>query len=270
MKKPLIAFCILALCSLLLSINVVTIKATESGYTRTDYMPDTSVTITIDGNWTTTNEWTLNGEVTMIGTDVAFRSVWTMISSDPIVVSDTFLVEFFSDNTTDAGDYWQMCINGDRSTETTPQTTDYRIDIVGHTNLTLYQGTGSGWVEVTPDPGDISWNNTISASPTNSTPHWILELWFLKAELGAGAEWDFRLAVFDENSTAGVLAWPPTPRDEPNRWGFQDYVSAVVPEGFTFGVVVLLSSVSVAVAFYCLRKRSRIDKYSSGKQDSLR
>ncbi len=265
MKKPLIAFCILALCSILLSINVVTIKATESGYTRTDYMPDTSVTITIDGNWTTTNEWTLNGEVTMIGTDVAFRSVWSIVGSD---VYDTFLVEFLSDNTTDIGDYWQMCINGDRSTEATPQATDYRVDILNHTDLIVYQGNGTGWTEVTP-PGTLEWANSLSASPTNSTPHWILEITFLKSELGAVAQWDFRLAAYDE-STDTLAAWPPTPRDNPSRWGFQDYVTAVVPESFSLGVVVLLSSVAVAVAVYCLRKRSRIDKYSSRKQVSLR
>jgi hypothetical protein len=262
MKKPLIAFCILALCSILLSINVVTIKATEPGYERTDYMPDTSVTITIDGKWTTTNEWTLNGEVTMIGTDVAFRSVWS-IDATFTYVYDTFLVEFLSDNTTDAGDYWQMCINGDRTTETTPQATDYRVDIMGHTDLIVYQGNGTGWTEVTP-PASLGWNNTISASPTNSTPHWILELTFLKTDLGAPQYWDFRLAAYDE-STDTLAAWPPTDRDNPSRWGYQNYVTAVVPESFSLGVVVLLSSVAVAVAFYCLRKRSRTDEYGLGK-----
>jgi len=267
MKRALFAaFCILALCSLLL-VNTGTIKAAESGYTRTDYNP--SVVPTIDGKWTSADEWTLNGEVTLIGADVNFSSVWIMVSSEPIVVTDTFLVEFFSDNTTDAGDYWQMCIDGDQSEGANPQTTDYRIDIVGHTTLKLYQGTGSGWTEVTPDPADISWNNTISASPTNSTPHWILEITIVKAELGAGPTWNFRLAVFDENSTAGVLAWPPTSRDVPDRWGVQNYVGEVIPEGFSLGVVVLLSSVAVTVGFYFLRKRPKTESYSSGKTGEI-
>ncbi|MGB9842656.1 MAG: hypothetical protein ACPLKZ_08115, partial [Candidatus Bathyarchaeales archaeon] len=103
---------VLALCSLLLIISVV--NAAEPGYTRTDYNPE--VTPTIDGKWTTNNEWTLNGEVTTIGTGAAFRSVWILESMTPdIIVTDTFLVEFFADTTNDAGDYWQLCIDGDQS-----------------------------------------------------------------------------------------------------------------------------------------------------------
>ena len=257
----LVALCIMTLSSLLI-VRAGTVKAAEAGYERVDYNPD-DVPLVIDGNWTTDDEWTLKGAVTMIGNEVAFRSVWTMVSSDPIIVTDTFLVEFLSDNTSDTGDYWQMCIDGNQDGGTAPATEDYRIDIVGHTNLTVYQGTGSGWAEVAP--GDIEWANSLSASPTNSTPHWILELNFVKDQLGAGPTWNFRLAVFDENSTAGVLAWPPTPRDEPGRWGVQLYLTEVVPEGFGLGVVVLLSSVALAVSLYCLRKRSRIDKYDIGK-----
>jgi hypothetical protein len=262
MKKGLlIAFCILAVCSVILPINVVTIKAAESGYERTDYTPDPDVTITIDGKWTTTNEWTLNGEVTLIDANASFRSVWTMVDTD--VVYDTFLVEFFSDNTTDAGDYWQICIDGNQGGGATPQADDYRIDIVGHTTLTVYQGTGSGWT-ATGTPSTLEWADSLNDSPTNSTSHYMLEITFLKSELGASAYWNFRLAVYDE-STDTLLAWPPTPQDEPDRWGVQNYVTEVVPEGFSLGVVVLLSSVAVVVGFYCLRKRSKIDKYSLGQ-----
>lgn len=265
MKRTLFAaFCILALCSLLL-VNTGTIKAAEPGYTRTDYNPN--VVPTIDGKWTSTDEWTLNGEVTMIGTDVAFRSVWIMVDPAPIV-TDTFLVEFLSDNTTDAADYWQLCINGDESGEAAPQTTDYRIDIENHTTLKLYQGNSSGWTEITPNPADIIWNNTLSSSPTNSTLHWILEMTIVKGNLGAGPTWDFRLAAYDANRST-LAAWPPTPQNEPARWGIQNYTSAVVPEGFSVGVMVLLSSVAVAVGFYCLRKRSKTERYSAGKTGEM-
>jgi hypothetical protein len=264
MKRVLFAaFCIIALCSLLV-INTGTVKAPESGYVRVDWMPH--ITPTIDGQWTSDDEWALNGEPTTIGAEVTFRSVWITITD----VNDVFLVEFFNDTTDDAGDYWQLCINGDKSQDATPQTGDYRIDIVGHTTLKLYEGDGSGWTEVTPSPGDIVWDDSLSASPTNSTPHWILELEFVKAALGAGPEWDLRLAVFDEtNSAAGVLAWPPTPQDEPQRWGEQNYEMSEWPEGFSFVVVVLLSSVAVVVGFYFLRKRPKTESYSSGKTGEI-
>jgi len=263
MKRVLfVAFCILALCSLLL-VNTGTVKAAEPGYVRIDWMPH--VDPTIDGQWTSDDEWTLNGEPTTIGTDVTFRSVWIMNAA----VDDAFLVEFFNDTTDDAGDYWQMCIDGDQSGGAAPASGDFRIDIVGHTTLKVYEGDGSDWNEVTP-PGSIQWADSLSASPTNSTPHWILEIEFVKADVGAGPEWNFRLAVFDEsNSAAGVLAWPPTPRDEPARWGVQNYEMAEWPEGFSLGVVVLLSSVAVAVSFYFLRKRPKTERYSSGKTGEI-
>jgi hypothetical protein len=262
MKRTLlVALCIITLTTLLI-VSAGIVKATEEGYERVDFNPH--IEPTIDGKWTSDDEWTLNGAVTMIGDDVAFRSVWLMVQSDPeTIVTDTFLVEFFSDNTTDAGDYWQMCIDGDQSEGGAPQSGDFRIDIEGHNNLTVYEGNGAGWA-VAATPGSLEWADSISASPTNSTPHWILELTFQKQELGAGPLWNFRLAAYDATTTT-LAAWPPTPRDEPNRWGVQSYVSEEVPEGFSLGVVVLLSSVALVVGFYFLRKRSRIDKYSVRK-----
>jgi len=259
-KRWLVAFCLLTLCNLLV-INAGTIKASEPGYVRIDY--PTQVPPTIDGAWTSSDEWT-DGEVTMIGEDVAFRSTWDSATEG---VYTRFIVEFYSDNTTDAGDYWQMCTDYDASGGSAPGNDDFRIDIEGHNNLTVYQGTGSGWTPITPDPSDITWANSLSASPTNSTPHWILEMEILK---NAGIVqlymiWGLRLAVFDANSTAGVLSWPPTSRDVPDGWGVQNFTSDPIPEGFSLGVVVLLSSAAVAVGFYCLRKRSRPDKYGLGK-----
>ena len=252
------------MCSLLLT-NTVTVKAFEAGYERIDYNPDPAVTITIDGKWTTDDEWTLNGEPTMIGDDVVFRSVWVFASMSEVY--DTWLVEFFSDDTDDDGDYWQMCIDGDQSGGTAPQVGDYRIDIVGHTDLIVYQGDGTNWTEITP-PTSIEWANSISASPTNSTSHWILELRLNKPDVGAGPYWNFRLAVYDE-STDTLLSWPPTSRDEPDRWGFQNYVSGVYPEALSVIAVVLLSSVAMIVGFYCLRKKPKTESYNSAKTGEI-
>ena len=260
MKKGSAAFCVLLFCILML-MNTVTIEAAEPGYERTDWNPD--VVPTIDGMWTNSTEWELNGEVTEIGTDVAFRSVWYMVSMDPIQVDDYFLVEFFSDNTTDAEDYWQICIDGDQSDGDAPAAEDVRLDIVGHTDLIVYVGDGSEWVEDPAfDTSVIWWNNTIDVSPLNDTSHWILELHFVKAALGAGPTWNFRLAAYDANTTT-LAAWPPTSQDVPNEWGVQNYVGEVIPEGFSIIIVVLMSTVAIIVGFYFLRKRPRTESYSS-------
>jgi hypothetical protein len=258
MKKALlVAFCLIALCSLLV-INTGTVKAsTTSGYTRTDWF--TTEANNLDGMWSPSSEWT-DCDWVVIGDDVAFGSVWDQLDN----VHTRWIVEFFSDNTTDDGDYWQLCLDNNNGGGTAPGTTHYRIDIEGHTNLTMYQGTGSGWTLFTPLAEDISWANTINSSPNGSDPHWILEIDILK---NAGSSlldivWGVRLAAYDETNDA-LLVWPPdAERDVPDDWATNAYSSDPWPEGFSIAVVVLLSSVALLVGSFFLRKRSRIGKYN--------
>lgn len=133
----------------------------------------------------------------------------------------------------------------------------------------MYQGTGSGWTGFTPLAEDITWADTLSASLNGSTPHWILEFEILK---NAGSNlldmiWGVRVAMYDA-SDGTLLVWPPdAERDVPDDWGTNGYEPSElwVPEGFSIGAVLLLSSVAVIVGFYCLRKRSRTDKYGLGQ-----
>jgi len=256
MKKTIVkTFCILMLCSLLVLINVGTTLATEPGYTRVDW--PTQVVPTIDGTWTSPDEWT-DGEETMIGENVAFRSTWQMVSFDPLTVVTNFIIEILDDDTDDAGDYWQMCVDSAVDGGTAPQPNDFKIEVVGHGDVVVYEGDGSGWVEVTPSEGAITFAESISASPTSSTPHWIAEFTFVKSALvpNMGEYWAFRLAVYDEsNSEAGVQAWPPTDPDVPDGYGYQSYTSEPIPEALTIGVMVLLSSVSVLVGYHYFLKR---------------
>lgn len=106
MKRVLfVAFCIFALCSLLL-VNTVTVKAaTASGYKRTDWYLQTAKTI--DGAWTNPAEWN-DGEPTVIAGNMTFRSVWELVGG---TVYTNFIIEFFADNTNDTGDYWEMCLD---------------------------------------------------------------------------------------------------------------------------------------------------------------
>jgi hypothetical protein len=265
MKRALFAaFCILALCSLLL-VNTRAVKAaTASGYTRTDWY--LQVTKTIDGNWTTTDEWT-DGEPTVINGNVTFRSVWEM----PSDVYTNFIIEFFTDNTTDAGDYWEMCFdfNNVGGANLGGSGRYYRVYIEGHNNLTVYQGSTSGWTELPSAKSDIIRANSISASPNSSKPHWILEMNILKS---AGTNmidstFGVRVAAYDAN-TSTLVSWPPgAARDVPDQWGTQTYQYAAFPETLTITAVVLLSSVAVVVSFHFLRKRPKTESYSSGKRE---
>jgi len=150
MKKIIaITFCSIMLCSLLVLINVGTTMAAEPGYERISY--STQVLPTIDGMWTSEDEWT-DGDVTWIGTDVAFRSTWDMAEN----VMTRWVVEFFSDTTDDPGDFWRFCIDGAQSGGSSPQVALHRMfEITGHTNLQWYMGDGTGWGEVSYDPNGL-------------------------------------------------------------------------------------------------------------------
>jgi len=73
--------------------------------------------------------------------------------------------------------------------------------------------------------------------------------------------WALRVAVYDEsNSGAGEQAWPPpSEADVPDGYGYQDYSSDPIPEGLTFGVMVLLSSISMLVGYKYFVKRKEVE-----------
>jgi hypothetical protein len=243
-KRIATAFCTLTLCSLLL-ITVGTAMAAEPGYERTSYL--TQVTPTIDGVWTSPDEWT-DGNQTWIGTDVVFTST---LDSD----TTRWIIEFLTDTTDDPDDYLLFCIY-------TRASFGYRFKITGHTNIEWYIGDQSGggnWIvtDVIPE-NEIEWANSLSTSPTSSTPHWILEFQKKKTDgqIQIPEVWDFLIQVYDaSNPGAGTPSWPPTNPNYTVDYGVENYSPEPIPEGLTFGIMALLSTVSVLIGYRYLVKR---------------
>jgi len=254
MKKKFCTIITIAFMALLLlsvgAINCVSAQADER-ISWSEVVPPT-----VDGAWTSDDEWTDGGDVTTIGEDVSFTSTW--FYGDAVVTE--WLVEFLSDTTDDAADYVEFCMDGgDLVGGTAPQADDFKFVITGHTDLVWYQGDGSGWTEVSLDETEIEWANALSTSPTDSTEHWILEFVIPKnvGTVQLGVTWYLRLAVYDAD-TQSLAVWPEgSDADVPDTWGLENYTSETIPEGFSFGVMVLLSSVAVVVAAVGLRKRLR-------------
>jgi hypothetical protein len=222
-----------------------------------------------DGAWTTDTEWYDAAIPPYLPGAFQWRQKWTYPSN----IFEHFLIELFDDNTDDAGDYVQICIDTLANGGTAPQSDDIRVDWVGHdvSGLTIYQGDGSGWVvfdDYTWDT-DIFVAESISASPLNSTPHWIVEIRMdrSKAEFDvtdSGYQPLIRVAAYDEsNSGAGVQAWPPTSQDVPSDWGIESGQYATnpnpIPEPMTIMTIVLLSSVAVVAGSNFLRKRRKTE-----------
>ncbi len=261
MKKVfLVTLCIILLCSICLLINVGTTTAGNPAYAIIEY--PSIATATVDGTWTAADEWTdtipteMSGNATgMFGYNI----------QDMTNLGLEWIVEIFTDNTTDAEDYWQICLDDLNGGGTAPQPGDYMIEIVGHTTLKAYEGNGQGWSEITPAQGELTWNNTMDTSPWNDTSHWILEI--VDSSKTAGniqvpnppdPGTGMRVAAYDAN-TSTLAAWAPnSSANVPDEWGvISGYSMTPIPEGLTVGVMVLLSSISVIVGSHYLWKRSK-------------
>jgi len=259
MKKKVYTIIMIAFMTLLLvsigAINCVSAQGVERISWTTVVYP------TIDGEWNPDEEWTDGGDVTTIGEDVSFTSTWDFVSMEEVYTR--WLVEFLSDTTDDDEDYWELCFDGDQSGGSAPQEGDFKFVITGHTDLVWYEGDGTGWTEKELDESEMDWASSLSASPTDSTPHQILEFQTNKhgGTWQLGITWNVRVAAYDaSNPDAGVLAWPEgSDANDPSGWGIENYTSETIPEGLSFGVLVLLSSAAVIGATVVLRKRSKID-----------
>ena len=253
MKKDLFAaFSMLMLCSLLLITTVGTVMAGNPEYSIMEY--GSIGTTTVDGHWSEPVEWYDGPELDMEGVALCVYNI------DFGTYGMQWCVEFFTDNTTDADDYWQICVDDSNTGGSAPQAGDFRIDIVGHANLIVYEGNGASWDEITPDEGEITWANMLDGSPRDTNPHWILEVVIIKTVRVAvnAPPTGMRVACYDA-STETLAAWAPgSDRDVPDEWGLVDGFSMdPIPEGLTFGVMAVLSSVSLLAGSIYLKKRTK-------------
>jgi hypothetical protein len=246
----------LMLCSLLVIINAVPVKATSSSsYIFSEYYGGAPVTI--DGMWTDPDEW---HDVTTqyMGTPQAGLFEYKM---DITNYDMTWLLEF-ADNTNDAGDKWQICVDGGDDGGSAPNANDVKLEITGHTTLTTYVGSGTGWTESAWT--DTYWKDSLTTSPHDPANHYVLEAGFSKAQWDWGGNpppHGVRVAMYDaSNPSQGWVAWPPTSTDtNPDSWGgIFTYMAAPAPEGLTIGVMLLVSSVAVVVGIRYFRKQPKL------------
>ena len=133
------------LCGLLLVPKAV-VNAYYAGYSSMNHLAiETPV---VDGNWTTTTEWLDTAVPTSLSTTFNWSQKWVQTS----IITEYFLIEFFTDNINDTDDYFQFCLDCNADGGTAPQTDDLRIDYVGHSGesgLKVYEGNGTGWQQTT-------------------------------------------------------------------------------------------------------------------------
>jgi hypothetical protein len=260
MKKIVsVAFSVLMLCSLLL-LGIA--SAGNPTYSMTCHT--NSVFVTINGQWGS-DEW-IQGQPVNMSNNARFSH-----AASTYDYGIWFMIEVFGDNTDDAGDLWQICLDSGNSGGVAPDTDDYMIEVQGHTTLNTYKGNGTGWVPITPDLDELDWADSITATPWNASAHWMFEL--SDSDRGEGqikvgdAPNGLRVAAYDA-STNTTSSWAPdSDADVPDEWGvIANYdPDPYVPEGFSIVFLVLLSSVAVVVSFYFMRKKPKTARYSSAK-----
>jgi hypothetical protein len=256
-----VAFSILILCCLLL-LSMGMVQASEPGYEITEAFETTF--ITVDGHWDH-GEWEDSWIEYMDNSTAPGRFCF---KADAGHGAPQFLIDS-ADTTNDTGDIWQICIGVPVETGGVPQSGQNKIEIVGHKTLTVYEGNGTGWQAIASS--SVTWANdlTISDVPFNYT-HWCVEMIIDKTSIGTAA-WNgappigLRVAFYDETEDLWV-AWPPqSDPDIPGGWGQITGGASSIPESLSIGVIVVTSSVAVAVSFYFLRKRPKTQSYNFGK-----
>jgi len=246
------------MCSLLL---VGLAKAGNEAYPVTEYQLATSPTA--DGKWTTTAEWNDAPIFTMSNNSMYEYKI------DFATYTIAWLIESFGDNTNDAGDLCQICLDPDNSGGAVPGAGDFKIEIQGHTSLKIYQGTGSGWTQVS-GTNELTWGNTLTTSRYSSANHWIVEV--IDPDKTTGSiitpQPPNGMAVFTYDASSNkISAWPPGSHvNVPNEWGvISGFDQAGIPEGFSVGAVVLLFSFAVIAGAFYLRKRPKTTNVISAK-----
>jgi hypothetical protein len=262
MKRVLtVAFSVLILCCLLL-LNMGMVKASQAGYAVSEAYD--TVAVTLNGNWAT-GEWEDSWIEYMDAS--AARERFCYKASSALAYAPEILIDS-ADTTNDTGDIWQICIGVPVDTGGVPTSGQNKIEIVGHKTLTVYQGNGTGWQAMATS--SVTWANslTIHAAPFNYT-HWCVEMIIDKSTLNQA--WNgappigLRVAFYDASKQSWI-AWPPQSNpDIPGGWGLITGGNPSIPESLSFGVVVVTSSVAVAVSFFCLRKRPKTQSYNFGK-----
>jgi hypothetical protein len=230
--------------------------AGNAAYSITEYGGTNAVTL--DGKWTTATEWTDAPHTWMSGNTTNSGKFAYKMDFNTYQLS--WCVEFLTDTTNNAGDYWKICLDDSNGGGTAPQAGDYMIEITGHTTLKLYQGTGTAWAQISST--EVGWSNSIATSMWSSTPHWILEVQDLKTDgtvqVPNAPPTGMMVAAFDASNNQYTSWAPGASATVPNSWGLVGtYSMDAVPEGFTFGTVMVASCIAVVVGFICLRKRQK-------------
>lgn len=263
-KKISITVCLIIFATLCFASMTGFTLAQKEGYTIEDFQA--TIEPTIDGKWTSQDEWSNAAEAKLEQVDGGDTNTFFRIqhTTDSTTGEITYylLVEVLNDTTNDSGDLLQICIIGADEVGGTPIATTLpnedtlRIDYLGHdqTRTTIYRGAGQSWSTET----DYTWSSDIlivdsfDASPSSDNAHLIYEVKISASAFNINPEYWIRVATFDESDTSssGMKMWPLGSREDSNDWGQVETIDETIPEFPTWTIIPIFAIATVVVTFW--------------------
>ena len=113
-------FAAFALCSLLFLIYTETAMASNPTYPTTIYASKWNPGI--NGYWDNRTEWSDAVSPSGLPANLVFRNKWSVsFTGGALKVYESYLIEFFGDNTNDTGDYVQICYDSNATSNAAPK-----------------------------------------------------------------------------------------------------------------------------------------------------
>lgn len=221
--------------------------------------PTLSKSVTIDGKWTSPDEW--SDAVVTVLVKFQTQNATGYLYSKHDTSSFYFLFDFVSATSIYSNlDFASITIDPLHNGGSTPQSDDRRLDSQYPSGGALSIGTGgSDWNRGNPLPSGVNIAMSLSASPNLAQPHQITEFQIpFSVFPGMQNTIGFRATAgyYAAPSVLTAVEWPQdSSGPTPTTWGELAVSPAPIPE---FGGVwlVLVTAVAISTTLIMLRKRN--------------
>jgi hypothetical protein len=229
--------------------------------------------VTVDGRWTTVDEWTDAVEVSLVFTQGSGKAYSKAKYDDNYLY---VLIDFVSDQQTQGGDMAMVAVDPKNNRGSDPQTDDFTLVFRWNTptqSVSLI-GWGTGGQEsVWGNLGEgfnAACSNNAENDPYGKAPHLTYEFQIpmkLTSPTGAGSfslsATGFGIGVSAFNGQTGACAWPGgVDLAVPEGYASVTFTTKVVPEFSTAMSIVLFLVLAVATILLRHPSRQRIGRAS--------
>jgi hypothetical protein len=270
-KKLLLYFFMLSI--LCITLFVGDSQAQNLEYQAEDY--EASIIPTIDGFWTTPNEWSDAEEYKLVGSLSAFFRLKKVTDEYGQLQTLYFLIEYFDDNTSDLSDYTNICLavsDAPRGTPEGGEAPDENCILFNYkpydsiNPFKYYRGAYGGWLQnYTYNWGtDILIVESFNTSPLFDQTHLIVEYSISAPAFGINPDFWLRVAAYDAtNNWPGSQIWPSYANvNVPDQWGVVVMHSEPIPEISIWTVTLMFLAAPIIIVL--VRKMMRKDRTSFG------